>query len=54
MVLDIRLTTQTESPRPNFKATNWKEFRKELSARLKSLETWDDIPNEALCQERVF
>jgi len=51
--LDIRLATQIEPPWLNFKATDWKEFRKVLLARLKSLETQDDIPNEALLLSHI-
>ena len=51
--LNIRLTTQTEPPWPNFKATDWEEFRKELSARLERLENQDDIPNKALLLSHV-
>jgi len=43
--LNVGFVTQTEPPWPNFKAADWKEFRKVLSARLEGLEAQDSIPN---------
>jgi len=44
MHINVRLKAQTDPPWLNFNATDWKEFRKEISLRLENLETGDVIP----------
>src|SRR5882724_11944613 len=44
--LDISMGTCKEPPRPNFKAADWKEFRKVLAMKLEGLDTGEDINSE--------
>jgi len=46
MHLNVRLKAQTDPPWPNFKGTDWKEFRKELESKFKNLRKGEAILTE--------
>ena len=45
--LDISIETHKKPPRPNFRATNWKEFKKVLAMKLEGLDAREDINSES-------
>ena len=45
-IVDIELEVWVEVPRPNYRATDWDEFREVLAGRLVGLEA-----GEPLCSE---
>ena len=43
---DVGMETFEEPPRPNFRATNWKEFKKVLAMKLEGLHIREGITSE--------
>jgi len=48
-VIDMEPEVQVEMPRPNYRVTNWDEFREVLAGRLVGLEA-----GEPLCSKGEF
>jgi len=44
---------QEETPKPNFKLTNWPKFQKELTKKLENIDTQHEIQNESEFYSRL-
>ena len=51
--IDMELTWQPERPRPNYRSTDWHEFREELAIRLEGLEVGDILQSEGKLHDHL-
>jgi len=51
--LDMNLGRQEEMLKPNFKSTNWPKFQKELTKKLKNIDTQHEIRNKSEFYRRL-